>query len=278
MSNVLLAGGCGFIGSHLADFLLSKGHKVYCADKRVDLDRDILKPLVSTGRIYGYNSTEYCKDCGTPERFRSVEKDILSGLVQSRNLSMPQKAIFLGCGGTINKYVGFLRDIEQFVLIDGVAEAIRCINDSGYLCIVVTDQSVIERGEVTVEQLTTIYDKMETLLGGERAYIDALYYCPYYPDKGHDSGSESLKFDCDCRKPKSRMIFKAARDFNIDLKQSWMISDGKCDIKAGMNAGCRTVLITSARGECCGKNTDYKYGHALVAHSLFEAVKIILLL
>ena len=119
----------------------------------------------------------------------------------------------------------------------------RLINASGYLAIVVTNQPVIARGEVTVEQLQEIHNKMETLLGAEGAYLDAIYYCPHHPHKGYEGEVPELKIDCDCRKPKPGMLLKAAKDFNIDLSQSWMMGDGENDIKAGKAAGCRTALI-----------------------------------
>lgn len=210
---------------------------------KVDLDRQLLKPLAGTKRMFCYDSPEYVKDMGTPERFYSVQKDYAAGIVQAKNLKHKQKAIFLDRDGTINKYVGFLRDIEQFELIDGVAEAIKKINASGYLCIVVTNQPVIARGEVTVDELNEIHHKMETLLGFEGAYIDGLYYCPHHPNKGYEGEVPELKFDCGCRKPKPGMLLKAAMDFNIDLSHSWMVGDGENDVKAGQNAGCRTALI-----------------------------------
>lgn len=213
------------------------------AGRKVDLDRDILKPLVSTGRLVSYHSPEYVKDMGTPDRLESVSRDLSAGMVHSRNLSNPQKAIFLDRDGTINKYVGFLRDLNEFELLPGVSEAVKLINDSGYLCIVITNQPVIARGEVTVSELAKIHNKMETLLGDEGAYVDALYYCPHHPDKGFEGEIAELKCDCSCRKPKPGLLFQAAEDFNIDLASSWMIGDGKRDIEAGKNAGCKTILL-----------------------------------
>lgn len=210
---------------------------------KVDLDRQLLKPLAGTGKMFCYDSPEYVKDMGTPERYYSVVSDFKAGIVQSKNLKNKQKAVFLDRDGTINKYVGFLRDIDQFELIEGVAEAIKRINASGYLCIVVTNQPVIARGEVTVPQLEEIHNKMETLLGLEGAYIDGLYYCPHHPHKGFEGEIPELKFDCECRKPRPGMLLKAAEDFNIDLSKSWMVGDGENDIKAGENAGCKTCLI-----------------------------------
>lgn len=210
---------------------------------KVDLDRQLLKPLASTGKMFCYDSPEYVKDMGTPERYYSVCEDYKAGRVSGKNLKNKQKAIFLDRDGTINKYVGFLRDIDEFELLDGVADAIQEINASGYLAIVSTNQPVIARGEVSFDELEMIHNKMETLLGQKGAYLDAIYFCPHHPHKGYEGERPELKFDCECRKPKPGMLLKAAQEFNIDLAQSWMIGDGENDIKAGMNAGCKTALI-----------------------------------
>lgn len=211
---------------------------------KVDLDRQLLKPLSGTGKMFCYDSPEYVKDMGTPDRYNAVCDDVRFGRVFEKNLKNKQKCILLDRDGTINKYVGFLRDIEEFELIDGVAEAIRKINASGYLAIVVTNQPVIARGEVSYDQLAEIHNKMETLLGEQGAYIDAIYYCPHHPHKGYEGERPELKIECDCRKPKPGMLLQAAQDFNIDLAESWMIGDGENDIRAGINAGCKTALIS----------------------------------
>ena len=211
--------------------------------QKVDLDRQVLKPLCGTGKMYCYDSPEYVKDMGTPDRYEGVCKDFEKGIVESRNLKNKQKAVFLDRDGTINKYVGFLRETEQFELLKGVSEAIKKINRSGYLAVVVTNQPVIARGEVTYEGLQEIHNKMETLLGKDGAYLDGIYFCPHHPDSGFEGEVKELKIDCDCRKPKPGMLLLAAEDLNIDMEQSWMIGDGKNDIQAGKNAGCKTVLI-----------------------------------
>ena len=289
---------CVNAGLHIinTELLTTSGIDPDSIDKnhKVDLDRDVLKPLLHTGRIFAYSSPEYVKDMGTPERFEQVEADIISGKVHARNLSSPQKAIFLDRDGTINREVGFLRDINDFELLPDVAEAIRKINSSGYLCIVITNQPVIARGEVTVDELDQIHNKMETLLGEHGAYIDGLYYCPHHPDKGFDGEVVELKIDCDCRKPKPGMLLKAARDFNIDLTSSWMIGDKDKDVMAGKAAGCQTVWIgartshsahsiagaTGAAGsaEASGSASNSSKGHeinTLYADNLLEAVNLI---
>lgn len=211
---------------------------------KIDLDRQLLKPLQCTGMMYVYDSPEYVKDMGTPERYYSVCEDFSKGIVKSRNLKNKQKAIFLDRDGTINKYVGFLTNIDQFELIDGVSEAIKKINHSEYLAVVITNQPVIARGEVSLEELDEIHNKMQTLLGNDGAYVDAIYYCPHHPDKGFVGERPEYKIVCDCRKPKPGLIMQAAKDFNIDLSQSYMIGDGNNDIECGNNAGCKTALVT----------------------------------
>ncbi len=220
---------------------------------KVDLDRQILKPLCGTGKMFCYDSPEYVKDMGTPERFHQVEADYRNGVVQAKNLHNKQKAIFLDRDGTINKYVGFLRDINEFELIDGVSKAIKMINQSGYLAIVVTNQPVIARGEVSWEELQEIHKKMETLLGKEGAYIDGMYICPHHPDKGFEGERPEYKFDCDCRKPKPGLLLQAAKDFNIDLSQSYMIGDSDRDVEAGKAAGCKESLMLEMNKDNCLK-------------------------
>lgn len=240
----------------------------------VDLDRQVLKPLCNEGRrVYVYKSPEYVKDMGTPERFEAVSRDLATGLVSARNLLQPQKAIFLDRDGTINQYVGFLHSPDQFELIDGVAEAVRLINNSGYLAIVITNQPVIARGEMTTEGLELIHCKMETLLGVKGAYLDGIYYCPHHPDKGFAGEVVELKVECDCRKPKPGMILQAAKEYNIDLEHSWMIGDSWSDVQVGENAGCRTALLV--------RDIDLERDSTQVmpdiyADSLLDAVKEIL--
>ena len=232
---------------------------------KIDLDRQLLKPFSGTGKMICYDSPEYVKDMGTPERYYAVSEDYKAGRITAKNLKNKQKAIFLDRDGTINEYVGFLTNIDEFKLLDGVTDAIKKINASGFLAIVVTNQPVIARGEVTYGQLDEIHHKMETLLGQAGAYLDAIYYCPHHPHSGYAGEVKSLKIECECRKPKPGMLMKAAKDYNIDLEHSWMIGDSKNDILAGKNAGCKTVLI--------GKEED---DQDVTVRTLLEGVQKIL--
>ena len=237
--------------------------------EKIDLDRDLLKPLAGTGKMYAYNSPEYVKDMGTPERYYSVCNDLLSGKVFNKNLINKQKAIFLDRDGTVNEYVGFLRNIDEFKLIENTAEAIKKINSSEYLAIIVTNQPVIARGEVTYEELKQIHKKMETLLGQEGAYLDGIYYCPHHPKSGFEGEIKELKIECECRKPKPGMLLKAAKDFNIDLEKSWIIGDSENDILAGKNAKCNTAYINV---KDINENIDYN----ICGRDLLECVNKIL--
>lgn len=210
---------------------------------KIDLDRQILKPLAGTGKMFVYTSPEYVEDMGTPQRYEKVQNSFRSGVIQSRNLINKQKAVFLDRDGTLNKYVGYLTNIDDFELIPGVAEAIRKINLSGYLAIVVTNQPSIARGDLTYEQLDEIHKKMETLLGQKGAYVDYIYFCPHHPDRGFVGEVKKLKCNCNCRKPKPGMLLEAAKKFNIDLSASWIIGDDERDINTGKNAGCHTAII-----------------------------------
>lgn len=211
--------------------------------KKIDLDRDVLKPLIPSEGIFACRSPEYVKDMGTPERMTDVSHDLHSGLVQRKNLSQKQKAVFLDRDGTVNRYVGFLRNIDDFALLDGVGEAIQKINRSGYLAIIVTNQPVIARGEVSWAELRQIHCKMETLLGEKGAYLDDIFVCPHHPDSGFPGEVKAYKIKCDCRKPQPGLLLQAAEKYNIDLSESWMIGDSPQDIQAGQTAGCRTILL-----------------------------------
>lgn len=217
--------------------------------QKLDLDRDIFIQMIREGELFAYNSPEYVKDMGTPERYKKVMEDVQHGKVTKKNLKYMQRAVFLDRDGTINKHVGFLNDIKKFELLEGAAQAIRKINEMGYLVIVVTNQPVIARGEICIEELEKIHRKMETLLGEEGAYVDAIYYCPHHPDQGFSGERLEYKKNCECRKPKPGMILQASERYNIDLTNSWMVGDSDIDMQAGAAAGCRTAGVYGCRGQ-----------------------------
>lgn len=242
--------------------------------RKLGMEHDFIQGLIDSGcPVFAYDSTEYIKDVGTIDRISLAEDDIEKGIVASRNLSNKQRCIFLDRDGTINILKGFISKVDDFDLFPTAADAIRKINRSGYLSIVVTNQPVVARGECTISGLEDIHKKMETLLGEKGAYIDDIVYCPHHPDKGFAGEIPELKCVCECRKPKPGMIFSSRDRWNIDLGQSWMIGDSIADILAGKSAGVKTVFIgESASVESFPDNQFPDF----VADNLLDAVDLIL--
>lgn len=242
--------------------------------KKTDLENEVIIPMIQDGcNLFAYKSTEYAKDMGTPDRYELVNEDYRSGFEENRNLSNSQKCIFLDRDGTINKYVGFLTHKDQIELIPGVIEAIRKINNSEYLCIVVTNQPVIARGEVTFEGLSEIHKRLETLLGNAGVFVDDIYYCPHHPHSGYEGEVKELKFDCDCRKPKTGMIERAREEYNIDIENSYIIGDSTLDIKMGELAKMHSILVHTG---LAGSDNKYDVTAELEANDLNDAVDQIL--
>jgi mannose-1-phosphate guanylyltransferase/phosphomannomutase len=241
---------------------------------KVDFEKVILDHFISTGEAYAYRSSEYVKDCGTPERYYAVNQDSAHGIISAKNLSRPQKCIFLDRDGTINHFGDFVTKADMLTLQPDASKSLKLINASEYLAVCVTNQPVVARGETTFEELHNIHNRMEDLLGQDGAYLNDLFFCPHHPDKGFPGEVPELKIDCDCRKPKIGLLKRAQERYHIDFASSWMIGDTKQDVQTGINAGCRTVLLT-----CGDPNYDKKYSEAeptLTCTSLYEAVSTIL--
>jgi D,D-heptose 1,7-bisphosphate phosphatase len=243
-------------------------------DKKQDLEKDILKKLLQNNeKIYCYRTTEYVKDMGTLERLKQVAKDIKSNLVNERALYNKQKCVFLDRDGTMNIYKGLLSKVQEFELESRVSEAIKELNNSGYLSIVITNQTVIARNLCTIEELQKIHGKMEMLLAESGAYIDDLYFCPHHPDSGYEEENKRYKIKCHCRKPQIGLLKKAIEKYNIDVSKSYFIGDTTVDIQTGINAKCKTILLKT--GEA-GEDQKYKVVPNYKAENLYEAVSLIL--
>jgi histidinol-phosphate phosphatase family protein len=238
-----------------------------------DLERHVLAPAVSRRQVYGYRSTEYVKDVGTPRRLDLVTRHVRSGVVAARCLRWPQKAVFLDRDGTLNKYVGLVSGPDQLTVTEDAYAALAALNDSEYLAIVVTNQPVVARGECSLHGLEEIHRKLETELGARSVFVDDLYYCPHHPDLGYPGENPLYKVDCSCRKPATGLVEQAARAYNIDLSASWFVGDTTVDVQTGRNAGTRTILLRSGVGGTDGK---YRARADFVAGDLKEAIRIVL--
>jgi histidinol-phosphate phosphatase family protein len=238
-----------------------------------DFGKWLFPAMIAEGsRLLAYRSREYIKDMGTPARLEKVTRHFACGKVTARNFDHPSPAVFLDRDGTLNREVNWLSDPGQIALLPGAAQAIRSLNSSGWLAVLVTNQPVIARGECSEEDLEKIHARLEFLLGLEGAYLDAIYYCPHHPDKGFPNERTDLKIACTCRKPATGMIDLAARELNIDLSKSWFIGDTTTDMETARRAGLRSVLVETGHA---GKDEKFDAPPAHVAPDLHEAVRLI---
>jgi histidinol-phosphate phosphatase family protein len=219
------------------------------AEGKADIAKHMFPQMLDLGRpLYGYVSPEYIKDMGTPERLDKVERDFVTGLPESLSGRQLRTAVFLDRDGTINREVTHLKSPDQIELLPGAAEAIRRLNRSGKLAVVVTNQPVVARGDVSLEGLQCIHARLESQLGTGGAFLDGLYFCPHHPDKGFPGEVPELKGSCNCRKPEPGLIEKACCDLGIGRQDSWMVGDATSDIEAGRRAGLRTILLRTGYG------------------------------
>ena len=179
-------------------------------------------------------------------------------------------AVFLDRDGTINIEKDYLIDPAEFEFIPGVPQALKRLQDSGYLLVVVTNQSGVARGYFSSEQVDRLHEHMLQLLQRYGIKLAGIYSCPHHPT----AGTGEYLIDCDCRKGKPGMLLQAAQDLGIDLHKSYMIGDKEADISAGVAAGCRPLLVQTGHGHKWSQVAE-KFGVRVVA-DLPAAVETIL--
>lgn len=220
------------------------------ADECSDFGRDIFPAIVANGGdVRAYRTREYIKDVGTGTRLAEVETDVLSGRVSRLNRANPLSAVFLDRDGVINPDETPVRTPADMAVFPGVATALRALNRSERLAVVITNQPLVAKGMLTEPELELIHARLEWELSAGGAYVDAIYYCPHHPERGHPGERAEYKIDCACRKPGIGLIERATADLNIDLSESFIVGDRTVDIQTGINAGIATVLVrTGAAG------------------------------
>jgi D-glycero-D-manno-heptose 1,7-bisphosphate phosphatase len=186
-----------------------------------------------------------------------------------------RRAVFMDRDGTISEEIGYVNHPSRYRVFPYSAEAVRRLNEAGWLAILVTNQAGVARGYFTEDLIGAVHNVLAEELERQGARLDAIYYCAHHPTVG----VEPYRFDCDCRKPKPGLIRRAAEEFDIDLGKSWMIGDRYSDIELAHNAGTRSAFVLSGygRGEWEYQRAAWKHQPDAVAEDLLEAVKKIVM-
>jgi D,D-heptose 1,7-bisphosphate phosphatase len=179
------------------------------------------------------------------------------------------RVVFLDRDGTICEEVGYLSSVEQMRLIPRSGEAVRLLNQRGYKVVVITNQAGVARGFFPESALEVLHAEMLRQLGKEGAYLDGIYYCPHHPI----DGIPPYRRECNCRKPATGLLERAAADLNLDLPSGYMIGDHFSDVECGQRVGAETVLLLTGHGqEALAKKENWPQPPSYIAADLYEAV------
>jgi histidinol-phosphate phosphatase family protein len=239
-----------------------------------DIMHDLLPRLLANSeKVFAYQTCEYIKDMGTLDRIAVVENDLKSGKVARWSKEHKRPAVFIDRDGTLVEFVHLLHKVKDLRLLPQAARAVKLINQSDFVAIVVTNQPVVARNLCDVDTLQLIHQQMSVDLVREAgAYLDDIFFCPHHPDKGFPEENKALKIICNCRKPKTGMIDQAIKKYNIDPQLSWMIGDTDRDVQTGKNAGLKTIILQ----ENIEKRKENIYHPDFLFNNLFDAIEFII--
>ena len=213
-------------------------------NKFQDFSNDILRKLIKKKiKIYGYNTREYVKDAGTPQRINAIKNHLKTIKYKKGSLKTKIPAIFLDRDGVINKEYPNKHYQNPLEIIDGAFEAVKKINQKGFLSVIITNQSAVAKGVVTIDKVEKDHKNLEYLFGMKGSYFDRIYYCPFYPIKGFKGEIKKFKKKSNLRKPNNGMLLKAIKDLNIDIKKSYMIGDRNTDYLAAKKTGVKFLIV-----------------------------------
>ena len=187
---------------------------------------------------------------------------------------MKRPALFMDRDGTVSEEVGYVNHPSRFRLFQYSAEAIKLLNDNGWLAILVTNQAGVARGYFSEDIIGQVHEQLRRDLETASAKLDAIYYCAHHPSVGEPP----YRLDCDCRKPKAGLIDRATADFEIDRDRSWMVGDRYSDIELARNAGLHSAFVLSGygRGEWEYQRGTWKLEPEVVAETLLDVARIII--
>jgi D,D-heptose 1,7-bisphosphate phosphatase len=239
----------------------------------IDFAKNLFPEMLRQGaKLRGYQSFEYIKDAGTPERLDRVSRHLSAGIVDRATLETPQRSVLIDRDGTLNRHKGFIRQAEDLELFESAGPALKRLNESEWRTVLVTNQPVVARGETTFQELRRISAKLETELARFHAYLDRSYICPHHPDRGFAGEVPSLKIACSCRKPAAGLIEQAQRDLNLDLSQCWLVGDSTADLGAAAQARVTSILVQT--GEA-GLDDKYPFYPDMTVPDFAAAVRFI---
>jgi D-glycero-D-manno-heptose 1,7-bisphosphate phosphatase len=186
-------------------------------------------------------------------------------------VSGARRAVFMDRDGTISEEVGYVNHVSRYRVFPFAAEAVRVLNDAGWLAVLVTNQAGVARGYFREELIGEVHKVLAAELERGGARLDAVYYCPHHPSVGEPP----YRFDCDCRKPRPGLLLRAADELGLDLSRCWMVGDRYSDTELARNAGARSALVLTGygRGELEHQSHAWPHRPDLVAEDLLEAVK-----
>ena len=188
-------------------------------------------------------------------------------------MSGARRAVFMDRDGTISEEVGYVNHVSRYRVFPFAAEAVRTLNEAGWLAVLVTNQAGVARGYFKEDLIGEVHKVLTAELERGGARLDAVYYCPHHPSVGEPP----YRFDCDCRKPRPGLLLRAAEDLGLDLSQCWMVGDRYSDTELARNAGARSAFVLTGygRGELEHQSQAWPRRPDLVAENLLEAVKTI---
>jgi histidinol-phosphate phosphatase family protein len=188
--------------------------------------------------LYGYRSSEYVKDSGTPARLREVDGDVRAGRVRNR-----AEVVLLDRDGVLTAEVGPVTHPDQLRLLPGVAEAVARLNRASIRTAVVTNQAVVARGLCSGETLDAIHQRLAALLTAAGAHLDGVFFCPHHPETHHGEGDPALRGPCRCRKPSVGLVESALAALSVAAGRAVVVGDATVDLQLASNAGLPAIAV-----------------------------------
>lgn len=218
----LVNGGVYWVKKDIVDEV----HEIPCS-----FEKDILPRLAEQGQVWGWPYDGFFVDIGVAEDLERAQEAV--------PLWRKKPAVFLDRDGVLNVDTGYVHRPEEFIWVEGAKEAIKYLNDQGYLVIVVTNQAGVARGYYTERDVHHLHTWINEELALVGAHIDAFYYCPHHAQ----AGKGAYAVDCGCRKPAPGLLLRALQEWEIDIDKSFMVGDKLSDLEAAEGAGIKGYLF-----------------------------------